>query len=145
MRSHYLVRGVFTCQQRVLVAHAMGADNTFLPGGHIEAGEKAVDALIREIREEIGVTPVVGEFAGAIEHTWSDAGTDQHELNLVFRMELSAVNPAGNPASREKHLEFFWLDIEDLGKHNLLPAPMIDIVREANNHSKGFWASTIGD
>jgi len=104
-----------------------------------------VDALIREIREEIGVTPVVGEFAGAIEHTWSDAGTDQHELNLVFRMELSAVNPAGNPASREKHLEFFWLDIEDLGKHNLLPAPMIDIVREANNHSKGFWASTIGD
>ncbi|UOQ49769.1 NUDIX domain-containing protein [Gracilibacillus caseinilyticus] len=52
---HHLARGVLAKENKVLVAHALGQKNTFLPGGHIEFGESAMDALIREVREELGV------------------------------------------------------------------------------------------
>jgi len=39
----------------ILLAHAIGEPNTFLPGGHITKGEPARDALIHEVREETGL------------------------------------------------------------------------------------------
>lgn len=43
-------------EKKVLLAQAIGEKNTFLPGGHIEFGESAKDALVREIEEELGLT-----------------------------------------------------------------------------------------
>ncbi len=54
MKFHYLVRGIVFEDGKVLLAHQKGADHTFLPGGHIENGEKAETDLIRELEEEIG-------------------------------------------------------------------------------------------
>ena len=51
MRFHYLARGVLFAEGRALLAHQKGAGNTFLPGGHIDPGEPAQSALIREIEE----------------------------------------------------------------------------------------------
>ena len=67
---HYLARGIVMADGRVLVAHQIGADNTFLPGGHINTGEGAEQALAREIEEEIGVRPTVKRFLGAVECAW---------------------------------------------------------------------------
>ena len=66
MKFHYLVRGIIIADGKVLLAHQKGADNTYLPGGHIESGEGAEDALIREIEEEIGKIAIVERFIGAV-------------------------------------------------------------------------------
>lgn len=67
---HYLARGIAIIDNKVFLAHAKGENNTFLPGGHIEVGEKAEEALIREIKEEIGKEVEVCRFVGAVEHMW---------------------------------------------------------------------------
>jgi hypothetical protein len=46
---HHLARGILIKDDKVLLAQARGNANTFLPGGHIEFGESAKDALKREI------------------------------------------------------------------------------------------------
>jgi len=42
-------------ERRLLCARSRGKDAWFLPGGKREAGESDAEALIREVREELGV------------------------------------------------------------------------------------------
>jgi len=67
---HHLARGIIISNDKVLLAHAIGHINTFLPVGHIEFGESAPEALKREIEEEIGLSCNVEGFLGVVEHKW---------------------------------------------------------------------------
>lgn len=48
---------------RVLVVHPVYKDDWDIPGGIVEAGESPVSALLRELQEELGVAPPVGQLA----------------------------------------------------------------------------------
>jgi len=135
---HYIVRGVIRDGDYFLLCKQRNGDYTFLLGGHIDPGEGAKAALVREIKEEIGANVTVGSFRGAIENAW-----DKHsEISLVFDIKHSLtreVTPM--PASpEEEHLAFLWAHRNELKAYNLLPKPLINWFQESE--AKG-WASTI--
>ncbi|HOU12737.1 MAG TPA: NUDIX domain-containing protein [Anaerolineae bacterium] len=66
MTFHYLARGIVFVDDKVLLVHQKCAPHTFLPGGHIENGEKAESALMREIAEELGKAAVIPRFIGNV-------------------------------------------------------------------------------
>ena len=142
MRFHYLARGIVWAEGRVLLAHQKGADNTFLPGGHIDPGERAEAALVREIEEEIGVTGRIERFVGALEAGWIENGCPNHEINLLFTVSIPDLDPGTPPASLESHLEFFWAAPSELDAHNLLPVPLIDCLTNWNPE-RPFWGSAM--
>src|SRR5512143_3667665 len=125
MKFHYLARGIIFLSGKVLLAHMKGAENTFLPGGHIELGEKAEKALLREIKEEIWRDANVKRFIGAVECVFCDNGQENHEIDLLFELEIPGLDSDEPPASHERHLEFLWSRLDDLKSLNLLPEPMI--------------------
>lgn len=143
MIFHYIVRGIIMVEGQVLLAHQIGADNTFFPGGHVEVGESARAALVREIEEEFGHRVTVGRFVGAVEHTWTEDGRHNHELNLIFAVEVAGLHPPVSPPSHESHLEFIWSAPEDLAAHNLQPHTLIPCLTHWDAEYRAYWASSL--
>lgn len=62
--AHHVAVGALVCADGVLIVHRRhdrkyAPDCWDFPGGHIESGETPIGALIRELREELGVTALV--------------------------------------------------------------------------------------
>ena len=59
-----------------------------LPGGEIEFGEKAAEALQREIKEEIGVEISVDKKLGVYENIFTFDNQKGHEIMILFEATL---------------------------------------------------------
>lgn len=136
-----IARAVIAKGGRVLLARKKGADNAFLPGGHIEWNEPARLALRRELREEMGLKIRIGAFLGVVEHAFGGEKRRTHELNLLFLVPGSAL--PGKVSSREPKLEFFWHPIRDLGSVNLQPHPLQRLIPEMVRQKRPVWAGTM--
>lgn len=126
-----IARGVCIRDGKVLLCKAKGGKSTYLPGGHIEFGETGAEALVREIREELGVDSSCGEFLGVVENSFLQHGRPHAEINLVYRMDIrSQISNFKGPGSdfrlesQEEWIEFEWRDLADLDNANLLPSEM---------------------
>jgi 8-oxo-dGTP diphosphatase len=83
------------------------------PGGKVEAGESESDALVREIREELGVEIAVGD---ALAQSRIDDAT-------VLRV-FSAEWLTGDEEARYDHDEIRWFAPEDLVGVAWIPADL---------------------
>lgn len=57
-------------------------------GGGIEFGERAEDALARELREEIGAAAIVGRQIAIVENIYEHHGIRGHEIVFVHEAEI---------------------------------------------------------
>ncbi len=54
-----------------------------LPGGRVEAGEDAVTAVAREMRDELGIAVTVGRLLWVVENFFASGGRPYHEIGLM--------------------------------------------------------------
>ena len=82
-------------------------------GGKVEPGERREEALIRECREELGVTVEVGEMFMEVDHVFPD---------LTVHLTLfHASIPKGEPQKLE-HNDLRWLTVEEIDQYEFCPA-----------------------
>ncbi len=116
-----IARGVCVQDGKVLLCRAKGGATTYLPGGHIEFGETGRQALVRELKEELGVDATAGALLGVVENMFQQHGKPHAEINLVYRLAV----PEGTAAvAREDWIAFEWRALDDLEAAHLLPAEM---------------------
>ena len=101
---------VIVDQQQVLIAqrplHASHGGRWEFPGGKLEANERAEEALIREIKEEVGLDVLEYQFLGEVNHQYSERSV-QLLIFLVTRF-------SGTPHCVEGQLAMKWVKLDEL-------------------------------
>lgn len=77
------------------------------PGGIIKFGEKIIDALVRETKEESGLTVKVGNVIFCNDFV----NGNRHQFDLVYLCEYIDGDVKLN---LKEHTEFKWVDLEEL-------------------------------
>jgi len=104
-----------------------GESYVALPGGHVDPGENCVEALKREIEEELAAQCEVGDLQFVSESIYAGrrkSESQRHELTLVFAGTIAGegTQEDGTIQSPEKDKNFRWLPKSELASANLLPA-----------------------
>ena len=133
----YIARAVIESEGKFLMCHNKKDDHWFFPGGHIETGESAPEALLREIDEEIGATGNVVRFLGASENKYESKGKVSQEINLVFEVVLNEQEMV----SKEDHIEFAWLTPDEIRSATILPPSLRDAILAYATNKAPLWAS----
>ena len=89
---------VFRRDDKIFVARGYDAheNKTFYRpiGGRIEFGERGIDAVVREVQEEIGAEVVNLVYLGALENIFSFESEPGHEIVMIYDGRFS--DPALN-------------------------------------------------
>jgi len=105
-----------------------------LPGGGIEPGERAVQAAVREVREEVGATLVNPRLLGVVENIFRTGNTASvHELYFVISGDLAEAgfsDPGWSGLVRGTGQPLAWLTETDLraGSTPFHPAAVLDLI-----------------
>jgi 8-oxo-dGTP pyrophosphatase MutT (NUDIX family) len=110
-----VVLGALGSERRVLLAHRSQNKRAYpavweLPGGVVEPGEPELDALTRELREELGVHIATGSASHLCRLT---AGPAEAPALLSAWLVPDWEGTPANVAP-EEHDEIRWFDIEDM-------------------------------
>ncbi len=132
-----LARALIIEDGSLLVCKNKTEGHSFLPGGHVEFGEKAEQALKRELKEEMGLETEIRQFAGIVENMFTQDGITHHEVKLIYEVSL----PTKDIVSKESWIEFEWVTLNDLVRVNFLPAGLREVVVQWSKDRKIFSAS----
>jgi 8-oxo-dGTP diphosphatase len=84
------------------------------PGGKIEAGESAEQALARELHEELGIRATVGQRVTRIRHNYRHGG--------AVDLQFFAVNEFTGEIENRIFHQLRWVKLEDLPGYDFLAA-----------------------
>ncbi|MEU7588849.1 NUDIX domain-containing protein [Micromonospora sp. NPDC049230] len=118
---HVVVCGALVENHAVLLVHRSPTRRAYpdlwdLPGGHIEAGESELQALAREMHEELGIH-IVAEASSRLGDL--HAGSGEGAVHVAVWHIRDWV---GSPTNRapEEHDDIAWVGISELGGHPLV-------------------------
>ena len=91
-------------------------------GGSVELGERSVDAVVREVREELGATLVEPELLGVLENVFVIDRETGHEVVFVYggRLAEPDVVPADGRTFMDLEVEG-WVEWRPLDGDDALP------------------------
>ena len=127
-KFNYRVCAVIIFEKKILVLHGQQMPYYYLPGGRVNIGETAEDAVIREVQEEIGIS------AKIIRPLWLNQALfngdrdniKYHELCIYFLMDITNTDllSRGNTftvAEGTRLHTFEWVEFERLNELNFIP------------------------
>ncbi|MFH1192790.1 MAG: NUDIX domain-containing protein [Candidatus Jorgensenbacteria bacterium] len=133
----FCARAVIERRGKVLACWSRAGNHYFFPGGHVNFGETAEEALSRELKEELKIKIGKMKFIGTNENIYTENKKRHHEINAVFSVAAASVSEK----SREDHIDFTFMTREEFKKSKVLPLVLQKAVLGWLKDRKLFWAS----
>jgi ADP-ribose pyrophosphatase YjhB (NUDIX family) len=107
----------FDDADRVLMVEPTYKDYWDIPGGYVEAGESPLHAAVREVREELGITPPIGRLL-AVDWAPNEAEGDK-VLYLFDGGQLSPEQLADIELQQDELKSFDFLTADQLTERTI--------------------------
>lgn len=127
-KFNYRVCAMILHNGHILAMHDERSPYFYLPGGRVAVGETAEEAVIREVQEELHITPKIQRPLWLNQAFFTEDVDNQkyHELCIYFLMDISGTDllSRGNIfTSREgpRTHTFEWLPFERLQEEYFYP------------------------
>ena len=131
---------VYDDKGNILVQERVNKDwpGITFPGGHVEPGESFVRSVIREVREETGLTVENPRLCGV-----KQFGTRDGERYVVLFFKTDRFS--GELCSSDEG-EVFWIPRSELQNHKLA-SDFLDMVKvfEDDDCSEFYWSNESGE
>lgn len=129
----YRVGGIAVHEGCLLVERNVTRGYHFVPGGRVEYGESAAEALAREVYEELGEEVQIGRLLLVTDNFFEQDGQRYQEAALYFLMTFApdskTLRRSGTFQGTEPGTVFQWLPVEELERAILFPELLPERVR----------------
>ena len=127
-KFNYRVCAVIISDGKILAMHDERSPYFYLPGGRVEVGETAEHAVIREVEEELHITPKIVRPLWLNQAFFTEDVDNQnyHELCIYFLMDVSETDILSKgekfPSKEDKRTHTFeWLAFDRLKDEYFYP------------------------
>lgn len=128
---------IFKYEDKVLVeVPKYNFYNSVVPGGRIKIGEYSIDAIKREIKEEMGFELLDSKlgFVKTLEEMFTFNNIDYHEIFFIYKYNVDEddynllLKIKDNQDNANSYYKF--ITKEEFNEYNLLPLEIRDIINE---------------
>ena len=134
----YRVAGAIIKDNKLLMVNICNNGFYCLPGGHIHLGENSLDAIHREINEEVGITCKTVKLIALNENFFNAKRGKMHEVCYFYLIEPNEdINTKDydiveNDEGELKPLHFKWCPLEELNTVDFRPKNLIEKFQNKN-------------
>jgi 8-oxo-dGTP pyrophosphatase MutT (NUDIX family) len=127
-RFNYRVAGVIIQNNKLLIMTNDGLPYYYLPGGRVQFFEKSIDAIKRELYEELVIYFEVNNLLWIHENFFTESVSKEvfHEICFFYKIELTNTIkfPIEDDFTKSEGTQknyFKWANIYDLEQYKLVP------------------------
>lgn len=111
-------------------------NNSVIPGGRMKIGEYSIDAIKREIKEEMGIELIDNKLTliNTHEEMFNFSNTDYHEIFFIYKYNVDnndyneLLKIKDNKDNSNSYYKF--INYNEFDKYNLLPLAIRDIIKQ---------------
>ncbi|HEM3181177.1 NUDIX hydrolase [Streptococcus suis] len=104
-------------------------------GGAVEVNEVAADAVVREVKEELGIDSRVNQLAFVVENQFTHEGIDFHNIEFHFIVESIGEIPEKMIEGQLKQT-CEWIELDKLVNLDIVPAFLAQELPNWNGQAK---------
>lgn len=126
--------GIIKQKDKYLIMCVDDAPYYHLPGGHIDIGENSLDAVAREVKEELDYDVIGAKLFCIQENFYTKKGLPHHGVEYYYIIEIDKNIMTEdrvvieNDRGTEKQLAIRWVTLEELKDVDLQPPTIKELI-----------------